>query len=381
MKRLAVLGSTGSIGVQTLDIVRRHPDRFEVGALAAGSNVDMLESQVREFRPEVVSCGSDALARELKHRLADYPQGIWLGHSEDGLIAAATEPGVDLVIAGLPGSTGLMATFAAVEAGKDVALATKEVLVMAGALFMDAVARKGVKLLPVDSEQSAIFQCLEGHSQEIRRIMLTASGGPFHDMPAEEMAKVTRDQALDHPRWKMGPKVTVDSATLMNKGLEVIEARWLFDVPAEKIEVVIHPQSIVHSMVEFTDGSIMAQLGATDMRIPISYAMAYPDRIDSGTEPLSFPALGSLTFQEPDWSRFPLLRAAYEALQAGDSSPIVLNAADEVAVDLFLAGEIGFGEISRLVLDALHWIPPRKVESLDDVVAFHEEVMERVRRH
>ncbi len=379
MKKISVLGSTGSIGMQTLDLVRLHPDLFEVKALAAGFNVDLLASQIREFRPAVVACANEAGAVALKHRLGDYPQGIWVGHSEEGLVAAATEAGVELVVAGLPGSTGLVPTFAAVNAGKDVALATKEVLVMAGGLFMETVARKGVRLLPVDSEQSAVFQAIEGHRQPIRRLLLTASGGPFRDMPAADMAMVTREQALNHPRWKMGPKVTVDSATLMNKGLEVIEARWLFNVPAAKIEVVIHPQSIVHSMVEFEDGSIMAQLGATDMRIPISYAMAYPDRITSGTEPLSFPALGTLTFQAPDMDRFPLLRAAYDALESGDSSPIVLNAADEKAVDLFLAGQTEFAQIPRIVLDALQSIPPQSVETLEDVVAFHEEVMERVK--
>jgi 1-deoxy-D-xylulose-5-phosphate reductoisomerase len=262
-----------------------------------------------------------------------------------------------------------------------VALATKEVLVMAGRLFMNTVQERGVKLLPVDSEQSAIFQCLRGNAgSEIRRIILTASGGPFRDSPLSDMNKVTREQALHHPRWKMGPKVTVDSATLMNKGLEVIEARWLFDVPASKIEVVIHPQSIVHSMVEFEDGSILAQLGATDMRIPISYALAFPQRIASGTLPVSFPELGSLTFREPDMDKFSLLKAAYQALEdASGSAAIILNAADEVAVELFLADKIPFSYISRIVLESLDSIPSHSVASLDEIVAFHEEVVRRVR--
>jgi 1-deoxy-D-xylulose-5-phosphate reductoisomerase len=382
MRGVSVLGSTGSIGVQALDVVRINPGMFRIVALAAGSNVNLLERQAREFRPSIISCGDERTARDLKRRLADCSWTPWIGHSREGLDRAATSPEVDVVVAGLPGSTGLLPTFAAVEAGKDIALATKEVLVMAGALFMEAVARTGVKLLPVDSEQSAIFQCLEGHAgAEIKRIILTASGGPFRDMPADRMDGITKEQALDHPRWKMGPKVTVDSATLMNKGLEVIEARWLFDVPASRIEVVIHPQSIVHSMVEFMDGSILAQLGATDMRIPISYALAHPNRILSGTEPLSFPALSVLNFQEPDVKRFPLLHAAYEALaHEGNSASIVLNAADEVAVELFLAGQIPFGTISRIVLEALNSNPLAPTGTLDEIMDFHEQVTERVRR-
>lgn len=381
MKGISVLGSTGSIGIQTLDIVRLHPDKFRVVALAAGGNLDLLERQTREFHPSVISCGCEALALELKRRLADHPGHLRIGHSHEGLEGVATAVDAELVVAGLPGSTGLQPTFAAVQSGKDVALATKEVLVMAGGLFMAAVHDKGVNLAPIDSEQSAIFQCLQANQgNETSRIILTASGGPFRDLPQAEMNRVTRDQALNHPRWKMGPKVTVDSGTLMNKGLEVIEAAWLFDVPADQIEVVVHPQSIVHSMVEFKDGSILAQLGATDMRIPISYALAFPERIASGTEPLNFPQLRSLTFLEPDWDKFPLLRAAYYALEAGGSAPIILNAADEVAVELFLAEKISFGHIPRVVLDALETIAPARVETLEDVVALHEQIVEQVRK-
>jgi len=382
MKRIAILGSTGSIGVQTLDVVRRNPDLFRVEALAAGSRLDLLEGQVREFQPSVVSVADEAIARELKQRLADHSPSLWIGHSAEGLERAATLPIVSLVVGGLPGSAGLLPTFAAVNAGKDVALATKEVLVMAGSLFMETVRRKGVKLLPVDSEQSAIFQCLEGNQHAaIRRLILTASGGPFREMAPEEMAQVTVERTLEHPRWKMGPKVTVDSATLMNKGFEVIEARWLFDVSASRIEVVIHPQSICHSMVEFEDGSILAQLGATDMRIPISYALAYPERIDSGVAAIDFAHLGSLTFRKPDWDRFPLLRAAYSALddETGASS-IILNAADEVAVELFLSRRIGFMDIPRIVLDALNSVPPARVTNLEEIKQFHEQVVGRVRR-
>jgi 1-deoxy-D-xylulose-5-phosphate reductoisomerase len=377
MKGISILGSTGSIGVQTLDVVRLHPTLFRVVGLAAGSNAALLEEQVREFRPSVVSCGSDACLAELKQRLSDYPFPIRIDPDSE---IVATEPAANLVVGGLPGSTGLKPTFAAVEAGKDVALATKEVLVMAGALFMRKVRENRIDLLPVDSEQSAIFQCLQGNATaEIKRIILTASGGPFRDMPQAQMELVTRDQALNHPRWKMGPKVTVDSATLMNKGLEVIEAKWLFDVPAPSIQVVIHPESIVHSMVEFNDGSIMAQLGATDMRIPISYALAYPDRIESGTEPLSFPQLGSLTFREPDTVKFPLLKAAYQALeQDGPAAAIVLNAADEVAVDRFLAGRLSFMDIPRVVLEALNSIPSIRLDSLVEIMDFHQETVSRV---
>lgn len=378
MKGISVLGSTGSIGIQTLQIARLHQDLFRVCGLAAGTNVDLLEQQVREFRPTVVSCANEKLADELKRRLRDYSTPIEFSNDA---ISVAVADGADLVVGGLPGSAGLKPTFAAVNAGKDVALATKEVLVMAGRLFMDTVRTRGVNLLPVDSEQSAIFQCLQGNQgSEISRIMLTASGGPLREMPIAEMQNVTPEKALKHPRWKMGPKVTVDSATLMNKGLEVIEARWLFDVSAKQIEVVIHPQSIIHSMVEFNDGSIMAQLGATDMRIPISYALAYPERIASGVDPVSFPALGSLTFLPPDMERFPLLKAAYQVLESDETAAsIILNAADEVAVELFLAKRIPFTAIHEIVLDALNTVSHEKTESLGDIVDYHNKVTVRVR--
>jgi 1-deoxy-D-xylulose-5-phosphate reductoisomerase len=378
MKGVAVLGSTGSIGIQTLDIVRLHPYKFKVASLAAGRNVDLLEQQVREFRPSLVACGSQSVADELRERLAGSVSGVEI---TTDLTLAATVPEAQLVVGGLPGSTGLTPTFAAVEAGKDVALATKEVLVMAGELFMKLVKEKRVDLLPVDSEQSALFQCLHGnYNARVRRMILTASGGPFRDADISAMDGITPEQALNHPRWKMGPKVSVDSATLMNKGLEVIEASWLFDVPASKIEVLIHPESIVHSMVEFQDGSIMAQLGVTDMRIPISYAMAYPERIYSGTPTLDFVKLGSLNFREPDTAKFPLLKAAYEVLESRTcAAAIVYNAADEVAVDLFLSGKISFGAISRIVLGALDSVPSVRLESLTDIAAFHEQVCEQIK--
>ncbi len=381
MRNIAILGSTGSIGIQTLDVIRLHKNTLKVVGLAAGENLDLLERQVREFEPAVVSCSTQVTAATLEHRLSDLIRRPHIGYGTDGAQLVATWGSCDLVVGGLPGSVGLRPTFAAVDAGKDVALATKEVLVMAGDLFMHAVASKGVRLLPVDSEQSAIFQCIQGNKSEgIRRIILTASGGPFRDMPMHEMHSISVEQALDHPRWKMGPKVTIDSATLMNKGLEVIEARWLFEVPVARIEVLLHPESIVHSMVEFDDGAIMAQLGAPDMRIPISYALAYPDRIASGSAAVDFPRLGRLTFHEPDTNKFPLLAAAYDILRDPDaSSSIVFNAADEVAVDLFLRKRIPFREISNIVLDAMQRVPGASIRSLDDVEAFHREVVRIVR--
>jgi 1-deoxy-D-xylulose-5-phosphate reductoisomerase len=381
MKGISLLGSTGSIGIQTLDLARLHPSLFRIEALAAGANVELLERQVREFKPKIVCCSTENSAEQLKSRLSDYSGRLWIGHSGEGLQRCATGEEVDLVVGGLPGSSGLRPVFAAVEAGKDLALATKEVLVMAGKLFMATVATKGVTLVPVDSEQSAIFQCLQGNRESaIQRIILTASGGPLRDTPAEQMQCITPDDALRHPRWKMGPKVTIDSATLMNKGLEVIEAHWLFDVPPSRIEVVIHPESIVHSMVEFNDGSIIAQLGATDMRIPISYALAFPGRISSGTDRLSFPAVGSLNFQSPDMTKFPLLKAAYDVLEhEGNGPSVVLNAADEVAVELFLSGKIPFHYIQRIVIDALNKIPSLQLKTLEEIEAFHEDVAARLK--
>lgn len=376
MKRISVLGSAGSIGVQALDVVRLHPERLKVVALASGSNTELLERQVREFRPSLVSCLDSAVCADLRIRLRDYLSPIEIVHSRSGLEMAAAYETADLVVGGLPGSVGLRSAFLSISAGKDLALATKEVLVMAGRLFMDLVGKSSSRLLPVDSEQSAIFQCLEGNQRHpVKKIHLTASGGPFRNKSIEEMNAMTREDTLRHPRWKMGPKVTVDSATLMNKGLEVIEARWLFDTLASKIDVLVHPQSIVHSMVEFADGSIIAQLGATDMRIPISYALGYPDRISSGVDTIDFKKLGTLTFEEPDTLKFPLLRASYQALEDdSDCAPVILNAADEVAVSLFLKGKIPFSRIAPMVIDALNDITPVKLSSLDEIESFHDNV-------
>ena len=376
MKRISVLGSGGSIGVQALDVIRLHPDKFEVVALASGANTHLLELQIREFRPALVSCLDSAACADLKARLHDYPKPIEIVHSKSGLEMTATCEHADLVVGGLPGSVGLRSAFLSISASKDLALATKEVLVLAGRLFMDLVNNSSSKLLPVDSEQSAIFQCLEGNkSHPIKKIHLTASGGPFRDKSIDQINKMTKDDTLRHPRWKMGPKVTVDSATLMNKGLEVIEARWLFDTPASKIDVLVHPQSIIHSMVEFADGSIIAQLGATDMRIPISYALGHPERISSGVDPVDFTKLATLTFEEPDTEKFPLLKAAYDALHDElDCAPVILNAADEVAVSLFLKGVIPFSRIAPVVIDALNDIAPVRLRDLDEIEAFHDHV-------
>jgi|UniRef100_A0A7C4ARK8 1-deoxy-D-xylulose-5-phosphate reductoisomerase len=381
MKKIAVLGSTGSIGVQTLDVVRCHPELFQIVGLAAGRNLELLEAQTREFRPAIVSCWSEQDSFELKRRVSDMKVSPRFVSGLDGAQVVATWGDCDLVVSGLPGSIGLRPSFAAVEAGKDVALATKEVLVMAGELFMNSVASRGIRLLPVDSEQSAIFQCLQGNKDEkVRRIILTASGGPFRDLPPDQMNTITVEMALRHPRWKMGPKVTIDSATLMNKGLEVIEARWLFNVKPSEIEIVLHPESIVHSMVEFQDGALIAQLGDADMRIPISYALAYPNRISSGADHLHFPSVKQLTFIEPDTQKFPLLTAAYHVLQdPHPSSAVILNAADEVAVDLFLNHQIPFDAISSIVLDALDSTASAPARTIEDIEALHDQVVKKVR--
>jgi 1-deoxy-D-xylulose-5-phosphate reductoisomerase len=355
MKRLAILGSTGSIGVTTLDLVARFPDRFEVVGLGAGKNVTRLAQQLHRFRPVIVAVADEATARELRQVVPEYRGEIVCG--PEGLVAVATAPASELVVSALVGALGLLPTLRAIEAGKHVALANKEVLVVAGELVTRAAREARVTLLPLDSEHNAIFQALRGHRREdVRRIVLTASGGPFLHRSLGELQVVTRDDALRHPTWKMGDKVTIDSATLMNKGLEVIEAHWLFGLSPEQIHVVIHPQSIVHSMVEYIDGSVLAQMGIPDMAIPISYILAYPDRLPLDYLPaLNLPAAVSLEFAEPDAEKFPCLGLAYQALRAGRTVPAVLNAANEVAVEAFLRGGIGFRDIPtilRRVLDA-----------------------------
>ena len=344
-KTLVVLGSTGSVGEQTLAVAEAFPERYRIAALAAGRNVEKLAEQVRRFRPERVSVADAAGAEALRARLG--PQEVEIGVGAAGLEAVAVQP-ADLVVAGLVGAVGLAPTLAAIRAGRDVALANKEVLVMAGALVLREVRAHGVALLPVDSEHSAIFQALAGQRPEdVARLILTASGGPFRTWSAERVARASVEQALAHPNWDMGPKISVDSATLMNKGLEVIEARWLFDVPPERVDVVVHPQSIIHSLVEFVDGSVLAQLGLPDMRVPIAVALAHPERLPLELPRLDLAALGRLDFELPDRKRFPCLELAFAALAADEAAPAVLNAANEVSVAAFLEGRIPFPAVAE----------------------------------
>lgn len=367
MKRLGILGSTGSIGVSTLEIVAAHRDRFEVVALTAGSNLELLKSQVEEFSPRLVAVASEDLARQLVKMLPPRRPEILFG--VQGFISAATVADIDMVVAAIVGAAGLVPTAAAIKAGKDVALANKETLVTAGRLIMEMVAAKGIRLFPVDSEHSAVFQSIEGHrSADVKRIILTASGGPFLNYPPDKLAQVSVADALNHPNWSMGRKISIDSATMMNKGLEVIEARWLFDMPAEKIDVNIHPQSIIHSMVEYVDGCVMAQLGVPDMKAPIAYALTYPERIPTGVKPLDLTTLSGLSFFNPDNDRFPALRLAYRALQAGESMPAVLNAANEVAVEAFLTGRIRFTEIPVVIERTMAAHQPHSFTTIEDVL-------------
>ena len=347
MKRLAILGSTGSIGVNTLDVVGAHPDRFEVTALGAGANTDLLAEQVDRFGPEIVAVKDAAAADRLRRHIGDR---CTIVAGVPGQVEVATSDSADMVLSALVGAIGLRPTFAAIEAGRDVALANKETLVVAGRAMIAAAEVSGAKLLPVDSEHNAIHQCLRGEdAAEVRRLWLTASGGPFRASAVEVIRNVTPEQALNHPTWKMGPKITIDSATLMNKGLEVIEARWLFDIPPDRIRVVVHPQSVVHSMVEFIDGSFKAQLGVTDMRHPIQYALSWPERWAASLPDFDPVSVGALEFEPPDTERFPCLALAYAALESGGTAPAVLNAANEVAVESFLAGRIGFMQIAAMI--------------------------------
>ncbi len=367
MKRVSILGSTGTIGAKALAMIDPHPDSFEVVALAAGSNIDLLERQVRHFSPRLVAVGTPEAAKTLKGRVGDLP--VEIGWGVEGLLNAATVPETDIVLAAMVGAAGLLPSFAAIKAGKDLALATKEVMVMAGELVMAEARAQGVRLLPVDSEPSAIFQCLAGHNYaHLKRVLLTSSGGPFRKRPKESFSSITAEEALQHPTWVMGKKITVDSATLMNKGLEIIEASWFFDLEARQIEVIIHPQSIIHSMVEFMDGSILAQMGITDMGLPILYALSYPERLQTPLPSLDLHALSGLTFEPVDHEKFPCVGFAYQALAAGGTYPAVLNAANEVAVDLFLSRRITFPEISILIAKALDSHQGRKVDSLEDVL-------------
>ncbi len=370
-KRIAILGSTGSIGCSALAVAEAYPDRIEVVGLAAGENAQRFAEQVRKFRPRAVAMATRAALDEAR---AAFAAGAGLAveaAGAEGLLAIATHPDVDIVLFASSGTAGLDAVLAAIEAGKTIALANKEVLVMAGAVVTGAARRRHVRILPVDSEHNAIHQCLHGRAQhEVERLILTASGGPFRTLGPDALERVTPEDALRHPTWRMGPKITIDSATLMNKGLEVIEAHWLFDMPGERIDVVVHPQSIVHSMVEFKDRSVIAQLGVTDMRLPIQYALSYPERWDGTLERLDLTRAGSLEFLPPDPRRFPCLPLAYRALRDGGALPIVLNAANEIAVEAFLAHRLPFTGIPRLIeraIDDAERRPSVDVKSLTDV--------------
>jgi 1-deoxy-D-xylulose-5-phosphate reductoisomerase len=366
MKNLAILGSTGSIGRSALAVVDAHPTRLRVVGLAAGDNFTRLAEQIRRYRPEVAAMATGEAAQRLRSSVgADGPD---ITEGAQGLVAVATHPSVDIVVCASAGTAGLEAVLAAIEQRKRIALANKEVLVMAGALVMDAARRHGVSILPVDSEHNAIHQCLHGRSAgEVRRLILTASGGPFRELGRDALEQVGPDAALRHPTWQMGRKITIDSATLMNKGLEVIEAHWLFGVAPAQIDVVIHPQSIVHSLVELNDGSMIAQLGITDMRLPIQYACSYPERWDAALPSLDLSRAGRLEFHDPAHDRFPCLGLAYHALREGGTLPVVLNAANEIAVEAFLEGKLGFTAISAVIEKTMNEHTVERVSTLEVV--------------
>lgn len=367
MRTIALLGSTGSIGVSTLALVREFPERFKVHGMVAGRNMPLLAKQIKEFAPPLVAIEREEDIALLRKLLGKHKTEILSGQS--GATAVATAAPVDVVLAAIVGGAGLMPTLRGLLAGKEIALANKEALVMAGELFVKAAKGKGVRLLPVDSEHSAIFQCLQGNQRgEVDKLILTASGGPFLRTPLDRLAKVSIKQALKHPNWKMGRKITIDSATMMNKGLEVIEARWEFDMAPSGIQVVIHPQSVVHSMVRYQDGAIMAQLGIADMRIPIAYALAYPHRLKGSWEPLDLTKHGTMNFLPVEKKRFPALALAYAALNEGGTMPAVLNAANEVAVAAFLAGRIGFREIHRIIDRTMQRHRSHHAKNVDEVI-------------
>ncbi len=372
MKVISLLGSTGSIGTNTLRVTSSFPEAFRVVGLSGGKNIQVLAKQVEQLRPEIVSCGdvqgSGALQSLL--RATGYPMSkTRFVHGVEGNTDVSCHPEASLVLSAITGAAGLLPTYRALEAGKSVALANKETLVMAGQLMMNKASEKGVEILPVDSEHNAIHQCLRGGSRkEVRRLILTASGGPFRETPRDKLRSVTREQALNHPTWQMGRKITIDSATLMNKGLEVIEASWLFGMPPDKVDVVVHPQSIVHSMVEFVDGSVLAQLGVTDMRIPIQYALTYPERWECPLPALDFQKFSRLEFHKPDIEKFRCLGLAYRALHAGGTTPAVLNAANEVVVEAFLNNGMAFHDIPDVIESVLDAHDPQEAATLDAIL-------------
>ena len=370
MKALSILGSTGSIGTQTLEIVRNNKSEFKVEALAANSNIDLLEAQVREFRPKVTAIGDESKYEELKQRVSGLTE---ITAGLEGVVNAATAESCDTVVSAIVGIAGLIPTYKAIKAGKNIALANKETLVTAGRIITEEVKKNRVRMLPVDSEHSAIFQSLgSSKHNEVSKIILTASGGPFRTKTLKELEKVTVQDALKHPNWSMGRKITIDSATLMNKGLEVIEARWLFDIMPEAIEVCVHPQSIIHSAVEFVDGAVIAQLGLPDMKIPIQYALTYPERLPMAGEKISLTTIGNLTFYKPDTDKFKCLGLAFRALDMGDSACVVLNGANEEAVRLFLDEKISYLDIGNLIERTLDKHEVTKNMNIDDVAALDQ---------
>jgi 1-deoxy-D-xylulose-5-phosphate reductoisomerase len=374
MQKITILGATGSIGVSTLDVVARHPERYAVYALTAHSRVAELAQQCVRFRPQVAVVGTAEAAQELTRLLRQHGLATDVAYGEAALCAVAASPDCDTVMAAIVGAAGLASTMAAARAGKKVLLANKEALVMSGQLFIDAVKSNHATLLPIDSEHNAVFQCLPPAYQRspdthgVAKILLTASGGPFLNRAVDTLDAVTPEQAVAHPNWVMGRKISVDSATMMNKGLEVIEAHWLFGARADQIEVVIHPQSVIHSMVSYVDGSVLAQLGNPDMRTPIAHALAYPERMASGVAQLDLTKIGQLNFERPDFNRFPCLQLAFEALEAGGSAPAILNAANEIAVQAFLDRKIGFRMIGGLIARVLAAVPHGAVTGMDDLL-------------
>lgn len=378
MKKVAVLGSTGSIGRQTLDVVRKYPDKFAVSALSCGRNTELLRAQIKEFSPDMVCVAEESEASRLRTEFA----GLTVFSGEEGLCILARENSAETVVNGLLGMMGIRPTLAAIEAGKDIAFANKETLVAGGALVMDAVKRRGVRFLPVDSEHSAIFQSLRAaDGNPVRKIILTASGGPFRGYTKEQLKQVTLQMALNHPNWSMGAKITVDSATMMNKGLEIIEASWLFGMPAKDIEVVVHPQSAIHSAVEFMDGSIIAQIGAPDMRLPIAYALSFPDRMEEPGKRFGFTDLGTMTFEKPDPETFKCLKLAYAAIDKGGSYPIVLNCSNEEAVAAFLAGKISFVQIADCVEYAMDQHTVCSIDCVDHILSVEQKSRADVKQY
>ena len=382
-QRISILGSTGSIGVSTLDVIARHPDRYEVFALTAHTQIDKLFFQCQQFWPQYAVVSTPELASQLQEKLTAEGIATVVLYGAQALCDVASAVECDAVMAAIVGAAGLPSSLAAAQAGKRILLANKESLVMSGQIFMDAIAKSGAALLPIDSEHNAIFQCLPGsygrkiQNSGISKIVLTASGGPFLNRAVETLTDVTPEQAVAHPNWVMGRKISVDSATMMNKGLEVIEAHWLFGAPADQIDVLIHPQSVVHSMVSYVDGSVLAQMGNPDMRTPIAFGLAFPERTDSGVAPLDLTKFAQLHFQEPDFQRFPCLGLAYQALRVGGSAATILNAANEIAVEAFLAGRLGFRQIESVIEECLNHIPSVLMKDLDAIL----EVDAQARRH